>query len=242
MIRSLALLVTAATMLPAQPFGGFEQARARTLGAAELDGPAELRASLPLTLVYLRGSNWSEKRVLRHVRSTAAAFAACGIGLAPVTLVAARAPDGRHDLDMTAQHAEAGVPRDVHRLASLLPRSADWPVVFFAGRLLGDRALARSYGRGEIATGGEKDYPYMSTAWIAYKTHWIERQDEGYSSLAHELAHLLCACEHVAADEPHLLHTHRNRLSSHILPEHCEGMLKSELLLRRPLLDSPSSR
>jgi hypothetical protein len=113
----------------------------------------------------------------------------------------------------------------------LLPREARWPVAFFAGRLVGDEAIARSYGRGEIEPGREPDFPYMSTAWFAYKTHWIERRDEEYSSLAHELAHLLCNCGHVRSKEPHLMNTYRNMLSSHILPEHCGLILESPLLI-----------
>ena len=131
---------------------------------------------------------------------------------------------------MSTLHPQAQVPLDVVRLAGLLPRSADWPAVFFVGRLLGDDALARSYGRGDIPPGRDKDYPYMQTAWIAYKTHWIERRDEDYSSLAHELVHLLCDCEHVEDEEPHLMNTHRNMLSARIRPEHCADILASPLL------------
>ena len=228
----LALAFAASSLLlQAQPFGGFTDARIRTLGDDELTAPAHPKARLPLTLVVLRGTNWSQKRVLRHVRRTASTFAACGIALGPVSLVEAKAPGGPHDLAMDALHPRAGAPRDVLRLAGLLPRSSQWPAVFFVGRLLGDDALARSYGQGDVSPGREKDYPYMNTAWIAYKTHWIERRDEDYSSLAHELAHLLCSCGHVADDEPHLMNTYRNLLSSRILPQHCDKMLESPLLV-----------
>ena len=192
----------------------------------------DAKARLPLTLVILRGSNWTEKRVLRHVARTGQAFAACGVGLGPVTLVEAKTPDGSHDLRMDHIDPEAGAPRDVVRIAELLPKDIRWPVAFFVGRLHEDDALARSYGRGAVDPGREPDFPYMNTAWFAYKTHWIERRDESYSSLAHELTHLLCECGHVESDEPHMLNTHRNMLSSRILPAHCERLLES------PLLDS----
>jgi hypothetical protein len=70
----------------------------------------------------------------------------------------------------------------------------------------------------------------MNTAWFAYKSHWIERRDDEYSSLSHELVHLLCECEHVRDDKPHMMNTHRNMLSSRILPEHCASILSSPLL------------
>jgi hypothetical protein len=229
-MRLAVALVLSAGALCAQPYGGFAGARVRTLAADEYPAPPAPKASLPLTLVILKGTNWSENRVLRHVRRTAAAFAACGVALGPVTLVEAKTPDGRRDLEMTAMRPDAGTPQDVYRIARLMPPEAQWPVAFFVGRLLGDRAAARSYGRGEVEPGWERDYPYMNTAWFAYKTHWIERRDEGYSSLAHELMHLLCECGHVEDDAPHLMNTHRNMLSSQILPEHCERILTSPLL------------
>ena len=241
MIARLGALAAVAFSLQAQPFGSFTHVQSRLLGPGEFSHPSPVRARLPLTLVMLRGSNWSEKRIVSHVRRTAGAFAACGVGLGPVTLVKAKAPDGRHDLDMTDVHPQAGVPRDVFRIAHMLPASAGWPVVFFAGKLIGDDALARSYGLGEVRPGRERDFPYMSSAWIAYKTHWIEREDEEYSSLAHELAHLLCECGHVSADEPHLMHTHRNRLSSRILPEHCDAIRASPLLSAPADPEAPSS-
>lgn len=229
-MRAVLLAVMGAATLSAQGFGSFVEADVRDLSREQVPAPAEVKARLPLTLVALKGTNWSENRVLRHARRAAATFAACGIALDPVTLVRARTPDGRHDLEMTELHPRAGTPDEVFQIAGMLPRAARRPVVFFVGRLLGDGAIARSYGLGAVAPGSEPDFPYMNTAWVAYKAHWIERADEGYSSLAHELGHLLCACGHAADDQPHLLHTHRNMLSPRILPAHCEAMLSSPLL------------
>lgn len=228
-LPALLLLAVAPAAFP-QSFGGFADAEVRQLAAGELPEPDETRARLPLTAVILRGSNWSEARAMRHLRRTASTFAACGVALEPVTLVRAKTPDGRHDLEMTPQHPRAGTPEDVYRIAGLLPSSARWPVAFFVGRLRGDPALARSYGKGEVAPGQEKLYPYMNTAWMAYKAHWIERRDEDYSSLAHELMHLLCECGHIPGETPHLMHVYRNMLSSRILPEQCESVLESPLL------------
>jgi hypothetical protein len=231
-----ALFLVTALALPAQTqsFGGFADAHVRVLRSDELTSPVSVKGRLPLTVVLLRGSSWSEGRVLRDLRRTAETFAACGVALGPVALVEAKAPDKRSDLDMRALDPVAGVPLAVSRIAALLPPDAHWPVAFFAGRLLGDTAIARSYGRGDVAPERHKDFPYMDTAWFAYKAHWIERRDKQYSSLAHELVHLLCECEHVPDSEPHLMNTYRNLLSSRILPKQCKAIWAS------PLLTSPA--
>jgi hypothetical protein len=227
-----ALLLVCSLALPAQAetFGSFVDAKVRTLSPDEIPAPASVKGYLPLTLVLLRGSSWSEGRVLRDLRRTAETFGACGVALGPVTLVEAKTPDRSHDLAMATPDPETGTPAAVSRIAALLPPDARWPVAFFAGRLLGDAAIARSYGRGEADPSRHKDFPYMDTAWFAYKAHWIERRDRQYSSLAHELAHLLCECDHIPDSEPHLMNTYRNLLSSRILPEHCEAIRASPLL------------
>ena len=212
---------------------GFEQVEIRTIEADEMGTEAgrAIDLRLPLSLVRLAGSNWTHERVMRHVRRTAGIFAACGIGLGPVQVIEARAPNGRHDLTMTT---EAGLPapRDVMDLAAMVPPNALRPPVFFVGRLHEDEALARSYRRGELSALESKQYPYLDTAWVAFKTHWIERKDEGYSTVAHELAHLLCECGHTETKQRNLLNRYRNFLSADILPETCEAMRGSPLLER----------
>ncbi|MCB1018649.1 MAG: hypothetical protein KDC27_01920, partial [Acidobacteria bacterium] len=140
-----AALLCASAPARGQTFGGFVDAQVRTLPNEETPGA---KASLPLTVLLLKGSNWSEKRVLSHIERTRTIFAACEIAVGPVTFVKASAPDHRHDLEMSEIHPKALVPQDVFRLSKLLPRDAHWPIAVFAGRLLGDNALARSYGRG----------------------------------------------------------------------------------------------
>ncbi|MEZ5396595.1 MAG: hypothetical protein R2724_27910 [Bryobacterales bacterium] len=223
----LVALLSASIPAGSQTFGGFVDAEVQTLPREDTPGA---RASLSMTVILLKGSNWSEKRVRSHIERTRKIFAACEVAIGPITFVKASAPDHRHDLEMSEIHPKARVPQDVFRLSKLLPRDAHWPVAIFAGRLLGDNALARSYGRGAVEPGSEPDYPYMNTAWFAFKTHWIERRDREYSSLAHELTHLLCECGHESRDFPHMMHTHLNMLSSRILPEHCEFIATSPLL------------
>ena len=214
---------------------GFEEAKVRRLEGRERagatvgakDGEADLLLSL--SLIRLKGSSWTEARVLRQVERTERILGACGIGLGEVEVVAVQTPGRAHDLTMAAD-AALPVPRDVLDLAARVPEQAPRPRVFFVGRLLGDDALARSYWRDEGSVEEAKRHPYIGTAWVAFKTHWMERGDAGYSTLAHELAHLLCECGHEGGERRHLLHRYRNFLSGEILPQHCAAMRASPLL------------
>lgn len=210
----------------------FENARVRDVAPQEIypDGAPDLSSSLALSLIVFDKTNWTEARALRQLRRAAAIFEPCEIGFLGVRLARVRGPDGRHDLEFETKYEGSPMPADVVEWSALAPSSTPWPLVFFLGRMNGDRALARSYRRGDVSIEDLPKYPYMNTAWLAFRAHWQERKDDGYSSLAHELAHLLCECGHVEGDEPHLLDPHRNRLGSTVLPSHCELMRNSSLL------------
>lgn len=234
--RALSVLVLAAATSAAdyQPWqdAEFENARIRAVSPEEIypDGAPDFESRLPLTLVLLDKTNWTDARALRQLRRSAAVFAPCEIQFENVRLARVRGPDGRHDLDFETKYEGSRMPADVIEWSARVPASAPWPLVFFVGRMEGDRALARSYRRGDVPAEDLPRYPYMNTAWMAFRAHWQERKDDGYSSLAHELAHILCECGHVEGDEPHLLDPYRNRLGSKVLPDTCKRMQSSPLL------------
>jgi hypothetical protein len=156
---------------------GLEQARVRKIAEDEIypDGRPKLEYGTSPTVVILDKTNWTEARALRHLRRTAAIFAACGIALDGVDLARGRGPDGQHDIDMTDLHPNGDLPADIVELASLVPRAASWPRAFLVGRLLGDEAWARAYQQGAVSDEQAPQFPYMNTAWIAYQAHWEER-------------------------------------------------------------------
>ena len=234
-VLSLALLPAASAAEYENWTGArFEKARVRRVEPAEIypEGAPGFEASLAMTLVALDKSNWTEARVLRQARKSAQILAACEIELRDVRLARVRGPRGRDDVDLETMYEGSEMPADVVDWSARVPASNPWPVVFFVGRLLGDKAVARAYRRGAVEPEDLPRYPYMNTAWIAYRAHWTERRDARYSSLAHELAHILCECGHEEGDEPHLLEGHRNQLSSRILDKHCGRMRASSLLYR----------
>jgi hypothetical protein len=222
------------TAFKAWPEAGFERAETRIARSTEVypDGLPPYEYRLNLSLVFVEGTSWNQARVLRHVRKTARILGACGIALDRVRLVKARVPKELRRIDVSDPVPGSDIPRKVQQLSAMMPRTADWPVLFFIGRIDGEDELARSYQRGDVPLDQLTQYPYMNTAWIAYKTHWVERAEDGYSTVAHELAHLLCECGHEGGTERHLLHKFRNFLGAEVLPQHCQQFLRSPLLYR----------
>ena len=211
---------------------GFVRAERLRWDSDEL-GAGDFPLRLPLTVVIARGSNWTRARVLRQIRKTAATLAGCEIALGPVTLLRAQLPTGEHDIDMAVEPAGPQIPEDVREIAGRVPKAADRPVAVLAGRLDGDSAVARSYRRAPGASAAQqREHPYLNTIWISYRAHWMDRSDEMYSPLAHELGHLLCECGHTGGELRHLLHEKRNFLGADILPEHCSAFRKSLLIQR----------
>ena len=194
-------------------------------------GVGDFPLSVPLTVVIARGSNWTPARVLRQVRKTAATLAGCEIVLGPVTLVRAQLPTGEHDIDTVVEPAGPQTPADVREIAGRIPRTAERPVAVFVGQLNGDAAVARSYRRAPgVSEAEQREHPYLNTIWISYRAHWMDRSDETYSPLAHEIGHLLCECGHTGGEHRHLLHEKRNFLGADVLPEHCAAFRRSRLI------------
>lgn len=217
---------------------GFERAHTRMLQPEEIYGrrPPDHARHLSFTVVYLEGTKWNTARVLRHVRKTARILEPCGIGLSGIRLVKARTPRELRNIDVTVKVPGSDIPRDVYELAKSLPKGIEWPVLFFVGRIDGEGVLARSYQQGDVLAADLKGYPYMNTAWVSYRAHWVERPEVEYSALAHEVAHLLCRCGHEQGPQRHLLHEYRNFLGARVLPQHCERFNDSNLVTSLPRL------
>ena len=192
-------------------------------------GVPELPLELDATVMFARGHSVDPSPCfVRQIRRTAAGIlGACGVRLGRIRL--ARLPLGpdRRRIDVSESDPATGVPAAVAELSALLPAATPHPVAFLIARVAGTESLAVSYrARDESGPGA----PYLDTAWIGYRAHWLPRKDEEYSALAHEFAHLLCRCGHTAGPTRHLLHSARNFLASTVLPEHCQRIVSSPLL------------
>lgn len=209
---------------------GFENAEQRTLSTSEIypQGPPEMPFRMDATVIFDRGTPWTQARAVRQIRRTAAIFAHCGIALHAVRLVRLRLPPGLRHLGEAVDDSDSAVPRNVVTLASSLPPETAYPVAFLVGRVEAGDSLAVSY---QAPQSSSVEAPYFDTAWIGYQAHWLPRADDRYSPLAHEFAHLLCRCGHASGTERHLLHEARNFLSADVLPEHCERFRESSLVV-----------
>ena len=182
---------------------------------------------LDATVMYARGTSWTQARAVRQIRRTAAIFEACGIELGRIRLARlSLAPDQRR-IDASVTDPDLGVPAAVAELSAMLPSGTPYPAAFLIAGVAGTESLAISYRALDEAGPGS---PHFNTAWIGYRAHWLPRRDDRYSALAHEFAHLLCRCGHTRAATSHLLHSARNFLSSSVLPEHCERFVSSPLV------------
>lgn len=208
---------------------GFADAQHRWLHLREIHPrlQEELPFRLDLTVIYVRGTPWTQARAIRQIRRTAEILAACGVQLAGVRLARVRLQPELRRIDASQADPDSGVPPEVVTLSSLVPAKTPYPVAFMMGGVRGTKSLAISY-RALDETGPAA--AYLNTAWIGYRAHWLPRPDERYSALAHELAHLLCRCGHRTSPDSHLLHSARNFLSSRVLPEHCERIISSPLV------------
>ena len=210
---------------------GFTDAGQRILDSAEIypRGRPSLEYRLDATVLYARGTAWTQARAVRQIRRTAAIFEPCGIALGSVQLVRLRLDPGQRRIDTALTDPDSGVPPGVDSLSAALPSGARYPAAFLIGRVDGSESLAVSYRAADEHGPHAK---YFNTVWIGYQAHWLPRPDDRYSPLAHEFAHLLCRCGHTGNAKRHLLHEARNFLSSHVLPEHCEHFRTSSLLSR----------
>jgi len=233
LIRVAAVCVLLASICgaqaPANRDGGFTEINLSQIRESEiypnLDRPTKY--TLNATVLFARRTPWSRTRALRQIRKTSEIFRACEIGLGRIHIGRLNLSKELLTVNVENIETDTGVPRNVRILSELLDPEIDYPVVFLIGRVDGDQSLARSYRTDDVVEGR---IPYLDTAWIAYKAHWIPRKDDLYPPLAHEFAHLLCRCGHERTDGRHLLHSARNFLSSRVLPEHCGRMRRSPLV------------
>ena len=236
-VRALACLILVAPCAAGEPASeftewkgsGFADAEQRILDSREIypQGRPRLEYRLDATVLYVRGTPWTQARAIRQIRQTAEIFEPCGIVLGSVRLARLRLAPGQRRIDTDRTDPDSGVPPGVASLSGALPVGTLYPAAFLIGRVDGSESLAVSYRAQDEDGLGAK---YFNTAWIGYQAHWLPRPDDRYSPMAHEFAHLLCRCGHTPSAKRHLLHDARNFLSSQVLSEHCERFKTSSLI------------
>lgn len=172
---------------------------------------------VPLELVMLRGSAWGPETVYPHIERAQRIFAACDIQFNPVRLITLDAPEFSrtppHDQELVEAHPPASHPA----------------IYFFEG------SGSEAYGEDFSPTAPRRVLEY--TAWIGSHINtpeYVRARSPSYDTVAHEIAHLLCNCGHVAPGIPNLLSGQAELVNDQVTPEQCEQFRASPLVRAIP--------
>ena len=164
----------------------------------------------------LKISGWTPEILKNSMRRVAEIYSQCGIKIDHVKLVVVDAPDQLVNVD------------SFEKMVSKIPVTPR-PTLFFTRERLENDAAGHAYTMDKENLFGSVT---VNTAWIAgivntayHKNLHIEQKQEGYSTVAHELAHLLANSEHINSDDGmNLLGGSPEQQNSHIRREQCDAM------------------
>ena len=173
--------------------------------------------ALDLTLVNLRGSGWTEPLIKKTIKRVAEVYAQIGVKIENVKYFEVDPPYGRVDIsDEKDQDFD---------LAKLLPTNKR-PVIFFIkSNIEGDSGFAW--------TKDNANPPLADIAFITYKVNssdYIKKREKGYSTTAHEIAHILCECDHIEGTDYNILSRYYARQNSSFNEEQIIAIKNSPLL------------
>lgn len=190
------------------------------------------------TFVVARKAGWTEASIRDHLSETAKIYSQCGIRVGSTNVIwDDETPQG---LDLDSGKAV--------KLSMRTPIESK-PVVFFVrvpgmaydAMLKENRAdsayafAARSFSdpRTEAYRKSAQDTAYMGIEIDTPEYRKSRNFHSRYDTVAHELAHILCNCDHVDGPEDNLLQSYEGLMSGKIKPAQCETFRKSPLT--RPL-------
>jgi hypothetical protein len=147
--------------------------------------------TIPLTIIKLAGSKWTDKLVLDEIRMAERVYGACGVSFSPISLVDV---ETTYDLDelgidpykeMDVEWARVAVPRDLDLVKGLgLPR----PLIIL-------RDKGKSYSFSPLTNQGSEYYQPLEG--VSFLTHFAIGNNLGDAqTLAHELGHTLLNEDH----------------------------------------------
>lgn len=189
------------------------------------------------TFVVSRKAGWTEAMIRDHLGASAEIYAQCGIRVGTTQVYwVDETPLG---LDLTTDTAA--------KLTFRTPVEAR-PLVYFV-RVPGtsynsmskknENMTAYAYARMSLDKVPEEQRKFpQDTAYMGYEIRSNEYRSARsrfgrYDTVAHELAHILCNCDHVSGPEPNLLQDYQGLVSPKVKPSQCDAFKKSPLV--RPL-------
>ncbi len=156
----------------------------------QLDSVTDFRIAIPLTIVVLKNSQWSQAEVIEKIRSTELIYAQCEISFRPIAIV-------------KTVHGQGPVP-DANNAASYVDirdlvdsGAATKPIVFMTDA----EKFGRHNGGSAWRTGSVGPNSPKTNTVLLYRSGALENSGNFYSFashplgyyevMAHELAHLL---------------------------------------------------
>lgn len=152
------------------------------------ESPPKYKKQIPLTLVVLEGSGWTENLVAEKLGRTIDIFEQCKVSLYPVFLIKTKSANG-HVVDWE-------YPSSVLAKANLENKAYFKPIVYFVSRELHNRGgggtswvAADEDGKGNLEYYSSLMY-YSNASPRTKNTSLSDTKTGYYEALAHELTHL----------------------------------------------------
>ncbi len=192
----------------------------------------EYTHSLNLSLIVDQNSQWTEKLVREEFKKTLYIYAQCGIQIKSAKYISIKMPFQNYDF--LAKYTGKGSTKlnTTRALQSIskLPSHIDKPIIFFAETL--DQSLNVLAFREKTHT-NNKTRDLINTAYVStnlLKSFETDIININYSSMAHELGHLLDYIRHTKSGQINLM-SNDIRFKSDVLTEdQCLLFKKSKLL------------
>ena len=189
----------------------------------------EFTHTLSLTFIMLRNSDWTEESVREQLTRIAVVYLQCGIKISGAELIIVDSPLAQKSVDVS------WVGRDDELIAKATPRSSHKNVRVFLFRSEADSMkhdMKRKFAYAYYPKDNFGWDPLDNTVWISSIADDILRKSysSDYSSLAHEVTHILCKCGHIDSEEKNLMNKISYYLNGDLTPKQCEQIKRSKFL------------
>jgi hypothetical protein len=179
-------------------------------------GPSEKPTTytFPLSLVFVKNSQWTREAILAHLEKTKKIFQQCDLSPSPVALITVDPPLGYSDA-LGSHKAE---------IAAILPPQIR-PVLFF----MNVNGTSESYADDFTPDSPMRALTY--TAWMSEDVNspsYLQQRDASYDPMAHELAHMIGNSGHVPGRN--LLAGDPAEVNGDLVKAQCAEMQKSVLV------------
>lgn len=174
------------------------------------------------TAIMFRVAGWDETKVQAAFQRAAEVYTQCGIRVLPPRLVIADSPEG-----------QVLSTDSVKRIARDTPANLPKPWVYFISQPLGvDDKVENAYAYTRDVGVANSHYDTIWMGSITNTNRYKIDRDPSYSTLAHEMAHVLGNFHHFPGPEKNILNDQPVGLANdHIRPEQCAEFKKHEAVL-----------